>query len=1127
MRHFVRRFAALLVAALMASSAAAQSPVSLLATDVKNYGFSFNHGAEFPGAVGALTVEESTKFGDRPALKLHGDFTGGGAYVQAGKKLADVDVRDLILTVRNPGADRFTLRLGDKSGQTHQIVVKTDATDDWQAIVLPLEKFFANRGKADAVASIAKYESWGGAKDGNWHGPATGLYLLLGKTDATKVRTLWIGAADVVLRPTAVAGAEQVVSIPLSETADGTHEWKFTNGPEFKGAKGSLAVVADEPTAGATSLKLSGDFTGGGAYVAMNRRMPELDASDVTAFRMKLKGNAASVSIQLVDSAGQTHQRKGLKLAADDAWHDFAIAPQEIAGGEHWGGPNDGKWHGPPRTVQLALTKGSDPKNSKPELLIADVRAEAVVPVFRSAAAATFNFDAASDVLDDWTIVGDVKLDGASGRALKLARTLDEVERPCSATSPKFAMSPGRWEIGAATKCDLRSPDSSYHGVVALECLDATGKVVERMTIAEQFGRVDRQAATKLIEAPPTTVAGRFVSQLNKTYGVFWIDDLTATKLAPAPWQDDRITRMMFATSELGNLLYPESSRKVTVRVEATKPLADAQKSLSYEVRDYWGARQTKPATVSLVRSDEKPKDNAKDQGFVYTAEFDLADVPLAVGRYYEIHASVPPAGAGTLGNAEPFRNFTSLAILPEAENKKYKPDEVPFTARNWDNRIREYIQLTDRLGVRICGLWGGWSSTPPYKPEAPGLELCRELGMGWLTTTPIKLIERGNTEFDETALRQGVRSFLEKYGHERPLVINLGNEPHGTGEKVLRNVAAYKIVYDEIKKIDSTIPVVATSVEPNEEYFAAGYGQACDAFDFHIYEDAEKVRRTIGEYRALQKKYDCVKPIWSTELGLNSQGQTRHVVAVELVKKFSTFFAAGGENVSWFGLLYPDPEGKSYGSSGDSHNVFDCRYNRYAPRLDAVMYYHMVNAVGIKKFVEEKTYGDDIHAFLFCDRDGKCLQVLWKDKGRADVMVPLTDFNPVRVIYIDGRETKLSPGGQGVTLSITTDPILILHEGDEGLADELEPPMARFLTPTPQSTSDRVGIGIERGIDDEVEIVVPPSWKASWSSMTRSDVSSTAYDVTPIESDATRSLEIIVKIGNRSELYHRVKIVD
>jgi hypothetical protein len=87
-------------------------------------------------------------------------------------------------------------------------------------------------------------------------------------------------------------------------------------------------------------------------------------------------------------------------------------------------------------------------------------------------------------------------------------------------------------------------------------------------------------------------------------------------------------------------------------------------------------------------------------------------------------------------------------------------------------------------------------------------------------------------------------------------------------------------------------------------------------------------------------------KPIWSTELGLNSQGLPRHRVAVELAKKFATFFAAGGENVSWFGLLYPDPQGKSFGSSGDSHNVFDCRYNRYCPRLDAVAYYHAVNSL-------------------------------------------------------------------------------------------------------------------------------------------------------------------------------------
>lgn len=1017
MHASLRLVSTLVVAGSFAAPAVAQEKISLFTPEAENFGFTFNRGAEFPGAVGELTVGEPGPFG--PSLKLHGDFTGGGAYVQAGKKLDKIDVRELVLVVRNPGAERFTLRLGDASGQTHQIVVKTDPADRWQQIVLPLEKFFTARGTADAVTNVAKYEYWGGAKDGRWHGPATGLYLLLSKSAEQKVRTLWIGDAYVVPPATAVAGAEQTVTIPLSEIAEGTHEWNFTNGPEFKGATGSLTVVPREPGVGPGCLKLSGDFSAGGAYVAMNRTLPDIEMQDVAAFRLSVNSHhAASVSIQVVDASGQTHQRKGVKLPTDGGWHDFAIVPTEIAGGEHWGGANDGRWHGPPRRVQIALTKSSDPNGLQPSLLVAEVRAEAKLPVFRGTSAASIDFEAEAYSLADWSLSGDVKLDEASGsRALKLARTLDRVEEPCSAASPKFAASPGRWEIGLATKCDLRSPDNSYNGTVALECLDAADKVLERITLAEPFDRVDRTATKKIVDLPPATVAARFVAWLNKTYGVFWVDDLSATKLAPAPWKNDRITRLMFTTPRLGNLFYPGDPLEFTIRVEAKRPLADGLRSVTYEVRDYWGARHMESRTASLERVD------AKSQAIAYETKVRLPDDVLAVGRYYEVHASVP------LGEAEPFRNFTSLAILPEAENKQYAADEVPFTARNWDNRIGEYIRLTDRLGIRICGLWGGWSAKPPYKPEAPGLELCRELGMGWLTTTPIKLIERGNTEYDETALRQGVRNFLAAYGNERPLVINLGNEPHGTGEVVKRNVAAYKIVYDEIKKIDPTIPVVATSVEPNEEYFAAGYGEACDAFDFHIYEDSSKVRRTIAEYRALQEKYDCVKPIWSTELGLNSQGQTRHAVAVELVKKFATFFAAGGENVSWFGLLYPDPEGKSYGSSGDSHNVFDCRYNRYAPRLDAVMYYHMVNAIGIKKFVEEQTYDDDVHAFLFRDRDGKCLQVLWKDKDEKDMQVPLAGVGAVRVIHIDGRSTHHDAAGVGVTLNVTTDPLLLLYD--------------------------------------------------------------------------------------------------
>ena len=120
----------------------------------------------------------------------------------------------------------------------------------------------------------------------------------------------------------------------------------------------------------------------------------------------------------------------------------------------------------------------------------------------------------------------------------------------------------------------------------------------------------------------------------------------------------------------------------------------------------------------------------------------------------------------------EPFHNYTSLAILPKAAAKQFKPEEIPFTSRSWDNRIGECFYLSDRLGIRICGIWGGWSADPPYEPYAPTIELCEKLGMGVLTGSPAAAIEHhdgGWEKYDEKALRQGVRNWIAKYGKIRP----------------------------------------------------------------------------------------------------------------------------------------------------------------------------------------------------------------------------------------------------------------------------------------------------------------------------------------------------------------------
>lgn len=1018
--------------------------VSLIDQAEPGKGWSFNNGQEFGGgAKGGLEVDLSAAREEGPSLKLEGDFSKAGMYVQAGRHVPGTELAGVSMWVRNPGSDRFTMRLIDGSGQCHQLALVTDRSDDWQKIEFPIEEFFEKRGQSDAIPGVAKYESWGGAKDGKWHQPVTAIYLLLGKTEAQPQRTLWLNDVTLIPRP-----EETLVKTEVELSASGVDEWTFTNGPEFKGAKGSL-----ENEEG--GIKLSGDFTGGGAYVAALRRFGDAGLKETNAIRLKYRsGNVGLINIQLVDATGQTHQRK-LPVTPDGTWNDLEITPQKIVGGEHWGGAKDGKWHHPARYVSIGVNHQSD-KNKLPVISMKEVVLEGARPVV---VAEAFKEDFEGGLR--WRTEGGVTQEDG---ALRLSRSENEASRPAAATGPEFDVSPGEWKASLRYRADLISPDNSYSATVNLDVLDAAGKVLESFTVADVFGKHDWTAAEQTLELPKGSVKARFRSQLNKTWGSFWLDDVAAGFLAPSAANPNVVTRILFSTERLGNLLFPEDPRTVTLTVQAGRTLPEDHEILCV-LKDYWGAEQLPPIPVRLTAGEKN----------TYTGTVDLSEAPLETGRYYELHATSEQRGA------KPFSHQTSFAILPEAPNRKFRPEEVPFTARNWDNRVAEYIRLSDRLGIRIVGLWGGWSSKPPYKPELPRIELVKELGLGWLTTTPAKFIESGKRDYDETALREGVRNFINEFGGHRPMIINLGNEPHGTGEVVKANVAAYKALYEEIKKVDPTIPVVATSVNANREYFELGYGHYCDAYDFHIYETPARVRSTMVRKKELMKEFDVVKPVWSTELGLNSQGQTRLVVAVEVFKKTAAFFAEGGANMCWFGILYPDPEGKSHGSSGDSHNLFDCRFNRYAPRLDAIAWYHTVNAVGTKRFVEEKSYHDDIRAFLFRDGEGRSLQFLWKDKGVEDVSVPLAGAGGVVLTRVDGTVSRLDAGGGAVTLSIGEDPVLLTYEGGAGLAADLPRSAERFSS-LPESVSrggdTKLAVSRVSGID--VEMKLPPFWSVS-----------------------------------------------
>jgi hypothetical protein len=908
--------------------------------------------------------------------------------------------------------------------------------------------------------------------------------------------------------------------IPLIDPAAPAAGWRFNNGPEFPGAKGSLEADPAVQKDGKPSLRLVSDLSGGGNYVDMSRDVAamRLDVESVS-FWLKAPG-LGGLGMRLIDGDGRCHQIS-LKLdPPSDDWRlvSFPIARffekrgtaeavQGVARYESWGGAKgvpDG-WHGDLKAFILLAGQAKRSSTIWVSGLVATVRA--------GTTGWSCGFEGSTALPAGWKHEGAVAVAGKDSfrdaNSLVIERSAATREQPASATSPAFPMAPGVWEVSAALAVDLESPDASYCGTLHFEAIDAAGAVIERTEIATPFGSEPWKLVKKQVRVPFRTASGRLVARIEKTVGRFRLDELAANPIDTAK-RLPAVDRVVLASTALGNLLRPEDPRTYGIRVESTRELAEAERMVTWSVRDYWGAEVTAPATVAVAA-------DGKDKGrFRYRASVDLAGAPLEEGRYYEFHAAVP------LADNEPFRNSSGFAIVPTAASKAFAPAKIPFTARNWDNRLGEYIRLSDRLGFRTIGLWGGAEAKPPFKASAPGIELCAELGAGILTGCPANLnaIEYRRDGWqawtDEATIRGAVRSWFAAYGGHQPgpIVVNLGNEPHGKGEQVKQQVAAYRIAYDEIKKVAPEAIVVATSVEPNEEYFQAGYQDACDAFDFHVYETPDAVRRTIGEYQALMRKYKCAKPIWATEIGLNSQGLTRQHISGDMMRKFAAFFAAGGASMNWFDLLYPDGDGKALGTSGDSFNMFDSRYNAYAARLDAVACYNLINGILDKPFAGERTWADGTYACLFRGADGSCFAILWRDQGPAEVFLPLPGVAEVRSVRIDGRRATLQAGGKGIGLGVGRDPVLLAFSGLAALPEKLgEAPLRIVEAPARLMRGAPGIIEVATKADPElVSIVAPLGWTVE-----RAKDRPLRFTVTSPEASLAREGDLLVRLADAS----------
>ena len=366
---------------LLACAASAGELVSLCDFEHGKPAWGFSLGQEYPGARGTAELDREQKRNGMTAtsLRINADFSKGGVYVAFDLPVANVDAGGLSFWVRTQDVSTLTLRLNDSTGQCHQARgIALAQTSAWQEVKL-------------AVDRITGGEHWGGANDGKWHAPATHLSIGVDKgslRDGKLAGIMWLGEAGAWLRkipaPVVLKGYDETVLLDDFEAE--RLAWGLNLGEEFPGAHGSLQRDQNAAHGGKHSLHLTADFSKGGAYVGARRQFSSsaMPIRDVKVIRFWMKAeNATAFNVGLLDSSGQFHQKKGVAAGAGNRndWQEFSLAVSKIAGGEHWGGANDGRWHGPPREISLNVEKGELADSAKPaSVWLDDVQLDALMP---------------------------------------------------------------------------------------------------------------------------------------------------------------------------------------------------------------------------------------------------------------------------------------------------------------------------------------------------------------------------------------------------------------------------------------------------------------------------------------------------------------------------------------------------------------------------------------------------------------------------------------------------------------------------------------------------------------------------------------------------------------------------
>jgi hypothetical protein len=296
----------------------------------------FSNGAEFPGAKGSLErskdAAHSGEFGGRLAF----DFTGGGNYVAAVRRLDGApDIAAVRLWVKKPPASRLTFRYTDATGQTLQ--KNFDAPDGvWAEVTIRMGGWTGH---------------WGGANDGVPHGPPRMIAINIDNTGQTQGALLFDDVRLVPGKP-----GEKLSSEYAAARFTPDEQWNLrTSGP-----------------AGATKLDgrtLRFDFTKGATSIGVAPKEYSLMGLP-KELRLRVRGKAPGHPVRVQFATHFMMFEKTLGPIPENGELVFQAPPGE--GWRWFYGENDGKIHGPLRLRGIWLEAAG--KNDSGELELLEVR---------------------------------------------------------------------------------------------------------------------------------------------------------------------------------------------------------------------------------------------------------------------------------------------------------------------------------------------------------------------------------------------------------------------------------------------------------------------------------------------------------------------------------------------------------------------------------------------------------------------------------------------------------------------------------------------------------------------------------------------------------------------------------